>query len=48
MIPSAMQAAGKASGPVHVHFRQPGAPTGWMTAHPTKKKAKRNKFAVNG
>ena len=32
-------ATGKASAPGRAHYRRAGAPTWWMTAHPTKKQA---------
>ena len=41
MIPSAMKASGTALGPGRAHGRRAGAPTGRMTALPTKKQAEK-------
>ena len=45
--PSAKQATGEASGPGRDHYWRAGAPTGRMTAHPSKEQAKKV-FAVDG
>ena len=48
-MPSAMKAFETALGPGRAHDRRAGAPTGRMTAHPTKKEAKKKKIvAVDG
>ena len=44
MIPSAMKASGTALGPGRAHGRRAGAPTGRMTALPTKKQAEKKFF----
>ena len=43
-----MKAAETAIGPSRTHDRRAGAPTGRMTALPTKKEAKKKKIAVDG
>ena len=46
--PSAIKASETALGPGRAHDRRAGAPTGRMTAHPTKKRQRKKKFAVDG
>ena len=43
-----MMAPETALGPGRAHDQRAGAPTGWMTALPTKKEAKKKKIAVDG
>ena len=43
-----MKASETALGPGRAHDRRTGAPTGRVTALPTKKQAKKKKFAVDG
>ena len=43
-----MKASETALGPDRAHDQRAGAPTGRMTALPTKKEAKKKKFAVDG
>ena len=45
---TATKASGTVLGPGCAHDRRAGAPTGWMTALPTKKQAKKNNFDVDG
>ena len=46
--PSAEKATGTALGPGRAHERRAGAPTGRMTAFPSKKQVGRMLFAVGG
>ena len=43
-----MKASETALGPGRAHDRRTGAPTGRMTALPTKKQAREKKIAVDG